>query len=86
MARVTAMVVMLDNGKYRKVKLGKVKSIYTAEKHMCAGHIDPGEDDVAGPETDKPDFSPDQLTATTRSLGNGDDPVCYLVNGVIICT
>lgn len=89
MSRIIAIVVKLDNGKYRRLKLEKIKSIYTDAKYICSGTMEEGEDDVAGPPTDQPDFSPTSGT-TTRSApaedGNGNPgPGCYLVDGVWIC-
>lgn len=92
MSRITAIVVMLDNGKYRRLNLEKIKSIYTDAKYICSGTMQEGEDDVAGPESDKPDFSPSDTARTTRSAtaasgedGNGG-PNCFLIDGVWICT
>ena len=89
MARITAIVVKLDNGMYRRLDLSKIKALYTDEQSMCAGTIQPGEGGMAGPETREPDFSEDPIPATasppptTRSNGNG--PNCYVVNGTIVC-
>ena len=94
MSRITAIVVKLDNGKYRRLKLEKIKSIYTDASYICSGTMEEGEGDVAGPQTDKPDFSPSDAGADTRSAtadGGGDDadgnggPNCFFVDGVWIC-
>lgn len=88
MSRIVSIVVKLDNGKYRRLKLERIKAIYTSDAYICAGTKGPGEDDVAGPETDKPDF--DSVSGETRSVslggedGNGP-PECHLINGVWIC-
>jgi hypothetical protein len=91
MDRVTAIVVKLSNGKYRRLNLGKIKSIYTDAAYICNGEKLPGEDDVAGPETDKPDFSDSADKAALTAADNGDDgnggpPECYLINGYWVCT
>lgn len=90
MSRIVSMVVKLDNGKYRRLKLGKIRSMYTNEAYLCDGRVEPGEGDVAGPETDKPDFDSVEPEMTARGGGgeggNGQPPACYFVNGVLICT
>jgi hypothetical protein len=96
MARITSMVVKLDNGKYRTIKLHKVKSIYADQKYLCDGNIEPGHGDVAGPETDKPDFkeeadwealdSQDNESGDSTNNGNGGTPPnCYWLDGVLVC-
>jgi hypothetical protein len=92
MARVISMVVKLDDGRYRTIKLHKVKAIYTDQQYMCAGTIESGEDDVAGPPTDKPEFTDG---GTEKSFTNGDDgggegddgdgPHCFWLDGVLVC-
>jgi hypothetical protein len=91
MANVISMVVKLDNGTYRTIKLHKVKSIYTAKEYLCNGTIQEGEDDVAGPPTEKPVFD-DGENGQTRvdggdeeDGGNGQPPFCYWVDGMLIC-
>jgi hypothetical protein len=89
MPRITSMVVKLDNGKYRTIKLHKVRSIYTAEEYICNGKVEPGEDDVAGPETDKPEFTEETEKESFEGGGeaedNGDPPNCHFINGVWVC-
>ena len=93
MGRVTAIVVKLDNGKYRRLNLRKIKSIYTDAAYICAGTMESGEGGVAGPETEQPDFAPTAESADASSPGlaaSGEDgdagPECFLINGVWVCT
>ena len=70
MSQVVAIVIKLDNGKYRRLNLDRNKSIYTDSKYIASGTLKDGEGDVAGPETDTPDFSPTASTSTrTRAEG-----------------
>jgi hypothetical protein len=86
MARVTSIVLKLDNGMYRTIDLERVGTIYLKDKPAKAQVLD-GEDWVSA-ESPVPewDWKGETLRGETPPSDDDDDgQFCYYVNGVLVC-
>jgi hypothetical protein len=79
----------LDNGMYRALDLKRIRSMYILGKPPSDATIhEEGDGDLVSAETNTPDWDWQGWSTGTRGgNGNGGDPppVCYWVNGVLIC-
>ena len=91
MAKVKSIVFELDDGRYRTVDFARIRCIYVDGSPPDAIIHSSGDGGLISRPSDLPDW---EWPHDTKSMlsgsgnledGNGDPPVCYWVDGVLIC-
>jgi hypothetical protein len=96
MPRIRSMVVLLDDGTYRSIDVGRLRSVYIHGLPPKQAMLEGGDGDLASPPSEKPqwDFfngkAEPVAAPMTRGGGggdgeDGDPPTCFYVDGVWVC-